>query len=241
MNQDRKTNKKKILNLYLILGACILIIAAVTVTVILTVNNNRGITLDEGTNNIIDSNNGNDDGDNNNDGNSGDDNNDDSNTSGNIGNDVSGSDNSGDTSTNVSAKYEFVTPIENVDLINSYTFYKNNTLDCYYLHRGLDFAADEGTQVFACLAGKIESITTSDLLDGTVITIAHDNGLKSIYKFIDAKETLKEGDRVASGEVIGTVAQANGCEYKDGAHLHFEVYAEGKTTDPEKYLDISAK
>jgi murein DD-endopeptidase MepM/ murein hydrolase activator NlpD len=105
----------------------------------------------------------------------------------------------------------------------------------------LDFAAEQGTSVYAVQSGVIESITTADLLDGTVITIAHDNGLKSRYKFIEADENLSVGDRVERGDLIGTVAEANGSEYKDGAHLHFEIYSDGKTTDPENYLDISAK
>jgi murein DD-endopeptidase MepM/ murein hydrolase activator NlpD len=245
MDQDKKTNKKKILTLYLILGACILVIAAITVTVILAVNNsNRGFTLDEENNTVIDGGDNNEinNGDVTNGGNDTIDGNTNDNSTDNSTDDVTNNNGneSGDNSA-VATKYEFISPIENIDLINSYTFYKNNTLNCYYFHKGLDFAAEKGTPVYACLDGEIESITTGDVLDGTVITIVHDNGIKSCYKFIDADEQLKVGDRVERGDVIGTVAEANGCEYKDGAHLHFEIYSQGQTDDPENYLDISAK
>jgi hypothetical protein len=250
MNEEKNTNKKKILNLYLILAACLLVIAAVTVTVILAINNaDNKLPLDSEVNisggDSGDLGNSNDNtgditGDNTGDitiDNSG--NVSDGNNSGNTG-DTNQGGNTGDT-TNVSVSTQLICPVESVDLINSYTFYKNNTLNCYHFHQGLDFAAEQGTSVFAVQSGVVESITTGDLLDGTVITIAHDNGLKSCYKFVEANENLSVGDRVERGDLIGTVAEANGSEYKDGAHLHFEIYSDGKTTDPENYLDISAK
>lgn len=219
MNEEKKKNKKKILTYYLILGACILIIAAITVTVIFAVNNSKNkLTIDQGNTNV-------DDGNDANDGN-------------NVSNQTPDSD---DDSAAVASKYEFIVPIDTVDVLNSYTFYKNNTLDCYHFHTGIDFSADVGTNVFACLDGTVESITTGDILDGTTITLTHENGLKSVYKFIDAKDGLSVGDTVSRGDVIGTVAEATGSEYKDGAHLHFEVYLNGSYVDPEDYLDISSK
>ena len=41
--------------------------------------------------------------------------------------------------------------------------------------------------------------------------------------------------------VIATVAEANGKEYKDGAHLHFEIFENGKNVDPAKYLTLEEK
>jgi murein DD-endopeptidase MepM/ murein hydrolase activator NlpD len=226
MNQEKNSNKKKILTYYLILGACILVIAAITVTVIFAVKNaNNNITLDPTDNNntIVDNtpsdNTGNND----------------------LNTPADDSANSGKDDTTVSTSYEFILPVGDVNVINDYTFYKNKTLDYYHFHTGLDFSAEQGAEVFACLDGTVESITTGDLLDGTVITIAHNNGLKTVYKFIDATENLKEGDTIKRGDVIGTIAEANGSEYKDGAHLHLEVYADGALSDPEDYLTISAK
>jgi murein DD-endopeptidase MepM/ murein hydrolase activator NlpD len=223
MNQEKNSNRKKILTYYLILGACVLVIAAITVTVIFAVKNAKNkITLEPETpnNTIIDNTPS------------------DNNSSGN----TNSTDNSStDDSATVAASTQFVLPVDNVDVINDYSFYKNNTLDYYHFHTGLDFSANEGETVFACLDGKIESITTGDLLDGTVITIAHDNGIKTVYKFIDAAEGLKEGATIKQGDVIGTIASANGSEYKDGAHLHFEVYSDGTLSDPEDYLTISVK
>jgi len=70
----------------------------------------------------------------------------------------------------------------------------------------------------------VESITTGSVLDGTVITLSHENGIKTSYTFVDVKEGLAVGDNVARGDVIATIAEPDGSEYKDGAHLHFEVF-----------------
>lgn len=219
MSEEKKT-KRKILTYYLILGACILVIAAITVTVIFAVNNARNsITLDNG-NNVTDGDNTGNNGENPDNGNTGE---------------------KPDDPSDVSKEFEFIAPVADVDLINGYTFYHNKTLNCYHFHTGLDLAGEAGTNVLACLDGKVENIIKDDLLDGNVVTIAHENGIRTSYFFINVAENLKVGDKVSRGQVIGTIAEATGSEYKEGAHLHFEVTVNGELADPEEYLDVSSK
>lgn len=144
-------------------------------------------------------------------------------------------------SDDVSSAYEFIAPVSTLNVINDYTFYYNKTLDCYHYHTGLDMAAEAGTEVVACVDGTVESITTGDLLDGNKIVLSHADGVKTSYYFVDVAENLKVGDSVKRGDVIGTVAQPAGSEYKEGAHLHFEVTKDGELADPNDYLDISEK
>ncbi|MBQ8309374.1 MAG: M23 family metallopeptidase [Clostridia bacterium] len=134
-----------------------------------------------------------------------------------------------------------IMPMETVSLINDYGFYHNKTLNSYYEHVGLDFSAEAGTQVLAVEEGTIESIYKDDLLTGTEIVIDHGDGLKSVYRFVTEAEGLKVGDSVEKGEVIATVAEANGSEYKDGAHLHFEILENGKNVDPATLLTLEEK
>ncbi len=134
-----------------------------------------------------------------------------------------------------------LTPIVSVSVSNDYGFFYNQTLNCYYHHDGVDFMADEGTEIVAVEAGTIESIYTGDVLSGTEIVVDHGNGLKTLYRFVEAKEGLKAGDSVKKGDVIATVAEANGDEYKDGAHLHFEILENGKKVDPAKHLTLEEK
>lgn len=140
-----------------------------------------------------------------------------------------------------SSKYEFILPVENVNVITGYVFYKNQTLDCFHLHEGVDFACEVGENVVAVLDGVVESITTGSVLDGTVIVLSHENDVKTAYTYVNAVDGLKVGDTVNRGDVIATVAEPDGSEYKDGAHLHFEVFKNGTKVDPETYLEITEK
>ena len=132
-------------------------------------------------------------------------------------------------------------PIEQVSVSNDYGFYYNQTLNNYYEHQGMDFAATVGVEVYAVQAGVVESIYRDDVLTGTEITIDHGNGLKTVYRFVDAVEELAVGVRVERGDVIATVAEPAGDEYKEGAHLHFEVLKENESVDPATYLTFEEK
>ena len=105
---------------------------------------------------------------------------------------------------------------------------------------GIDFGAEAGSEVLSAYAGIIESITSS-YLQGTTITIDHGNGLKTVYNSLDADENLREGQEVSAGQVLGFVSDNNRQEYKDGAHLHFEVMENGELIDPAKYLAMAEK
>lgn len=134
-----------------------------------------------------------------------------------------------------------VVPIQTATVSNTYGFYYNKTLDSYYVHTGVDFVADAGTQVMAVEDGVVESVYKEDVLLGTQIVVRHAEGLKSVYRFVNEVEGLKVGDKVEKGDVIATVAEANGNEYKDGAHLHFTIEKNGKTVDPTQYLTLEEK
>ena len=209
-DQEKKTKNKKLLTYYLILGACILVLAAIAVAVTLSITLNKNEVIDDGNDQVTDGGDNNDDG-----------------------KDDDSTDTSGDTT--------FGMPVETVNALNSYGFYHNTTLDKYYLHTGIDFAVAAGDEVYAVQGGTVESIVTDPRLMGTTVTIAHENGLKTVYSFVDAAEGLAAGDKVEKGDVIATVAEPMGQEYKDGAHLHFEIFLNDKAVDPEEYLDIDEK
>ena len=142
-----------------------------------------------------------------------------------------------------STQIVFTMPVTNSTIIKQFTsstVVYNQTLGVYTGHMGIDFSANAGESVVAVYDGKIESITTS-YVKGTTITINHGNGLKSIYNSLDALESLKEGQTVSKGEIIGYVSDNNRQEYKDGPHLHFEVTKNGEWIDPDEYLMIAEK
>ena len=213
------TKKKKLLS-WLVLAACLLIIAAITVGIIFAVNGNRQkITGDIGQTQTPPDDSGKE----------------------------NPPDDSGDKNppdggeVDTSSQYEFIVPVKEVNLIKSHEFNWDKTMEWYRLHQAMDFAAPAGTEVMAAVDGTVLSVVKSDPLDYAVITIEHANGVKTVYKFIDPVEKLVAGSKVNRGDVIGTVASASGVENADGDHLHFEVWKDGKITDPDDYLNITSK
>ncbi len=132
-------------------------------------------------------------------------------------------------------------PLATVSVLHEYGFYHNVTLNNYYEHTGMDFSAEVGAEVLVVDDGVVESIYSGDVLAGTEITVDHGEGVKSVYRFVDASEHLKVGASVKKGDKIATVAEATGEEYKDGPHLHFEVLKSGESVDPSIYLTFEEK
>ncbi len=135
-------------------------------------------------------------------------------------------------------KIIFNMPVQNATFGKKYThdtIVFNKTLGVYTGHTGLDISAEEGSKVVCVYDGVVESVTTS-YLQGTTVTIDHGNGLKTVYNSIEAKEGLAAGQTLKAGDEIGAVSDNNRQEYKDGAHLHFEVLKDGSKVDPEEYF-----
>ena len=136
----------------------------------------------------------------------------------------------------------FIMPVENATSIGEYseTIVFNSTLSRYSAHKAVDFFAEEGTPVLAVYDGTVENIENS-LLKGYIITIDHGNGLKTVYNSLADGDNVTIGQKVSQGDVIGEVSITNRQEYKDGAHLHFEVLEEGAVINPDKYLSFEAE
>ncbi len=147
-----------------------------------------------------------------------------------------------DENTIVDKPLYFIVPIENPTSVVEYseTMVYNSTLNRYSAHLAVDYFAPEGTNVLAVFDGSVLSVETT-FLQGTTITIDHGNGLYSIYNSLEDGESVSVGQKVCQGDVIGQVSNTNRQEYKDGAHLHFEVRENGKLIDPAKYLESQEK
>ena len=103
--------------------------------------------------------------------------------------------------------------------------------DEYEFHSGIDIAADSGTEILCYLDGTVEKRALSSSY-GYYLCIDHGNGLKTLYAHASDLFCC-EGDRVKQGQVIGLVGDTGRAT---GPHLHFEVYEDGETVNPEKYL-----
>lgn len=113
------------------------------------------------------------------------------------------------------------------------------------MHHGVDIgAADEngkslieGKPVYAFLGGRV--LFAGDKGDlGNTVVIDHGN-IKTTYghlKSIDA--SVKVGEMVSVGQVIGTVGNTG---RSTGPHLHFELSVGDTTVDPLPYLEKLAQ
>jgi murein DD-endopeptidase MepM/ murein hydrolase activator NlpD len=98
-------------------------------------------------------------------------------------------------------------------------------------HQGLDISTEKGSPVFATADGTIESAAyTGDY--GNLIIVRHGFGLATRYGHLSRFAT-KPGDRVKRGDVIGYVGSTG---RSTGAHLHYEIVANGQLINPLQLL-----
>ena len=109
------------------------------------------------------------------------------------------------------------------------------TMRDWRTHDGIDVLAKQGELVRAASDGTVESIENDDLY-GTTLIIDHGDGLQSVYSNLADTPTVKVGDKVNAGDVIGSVGQTALCETGQGSHVHVAMRESGKSIDPLKYL-----
>jgi len=109
------------------------------------------------------------------------------------------------------------------------------TMADWRTHDGIDITCDLGTQVLASAGGTVVDVYDDDLY-GTTVEIDHANGVHTIYANLAALPTVKEGDVVTMGQVIGAVGNSALGETNEVCHLHFAVKLDGTSVDPMDYL-----
>jgi len=95
------------------------------------------------------------------------------------------------------------------------------------MHRGIDLAAAEGTEVFAAADGTVTAIG-EDPVYGIYIIITHSNRWTSLYGHLQRVDTVLHSE-VKSGNLIGRVGSTG---QSTGPHLHFELRQDGRALDP---------
>jgi murein DD-endopeptidase MepM/ murein hydrolase activator NlpD len=99
-------------------------------------------------------------------------------------------------------------------------------------HYGVDIVCAPNELVKAVLEGTV-ILSSWTLETGYIIEIQHDNNIISVYKH-NSQLLKKVGNRVKVGEAIAIVG--NSGELSTGPHLHFELWHEGKSVNPEDYI-----
>jgi murein DD-endopeptidase MepM/ murein hydrolase activator NlpD len=103
-------------------------------------------------------------------------------------------------------------------------------------HQGLDISTEKGNPVYATADGQVASASyTGDY--GNLIVLRHDFGLATRYGHL-SRFNVFPGETVHRGDVIGYVGSTG---RSTGAHLHYEILANGKLINPLQLLTQPAK
>ena len=111
----------------------------------------------------------------------------------------------------------------------------SNTLNEWTTHVGMDIKAAKTTVVKASYEGTVESIK-NDPRYGLTVIITHDDGYKTVYSNLLTSEFVVEGEKVTTGQTIGTVGNTATFEVADESHLHFEILKDNVQVDPTIYI-----
>jgi murein DD-endopeptidase MepM/ murein hydrolase activator NlpD len=99
-------------------------------------------------------------------------------------------------------------------------------------HAGLDFAAPQGTPIYATANGTVEVAGNTGNGYGNHVVINHGYGYGTLYGHM-FKVKVRAGQKVKRGEVIGYVGSTG---KSTGPHCHYEVRRNGEPVDPVYYF-----
>ena len=140
--------------------------------------------------------------------------------------------------TKYSAGYDFVSPIDNTEIIKDYArdnLVYSETLKEWITHLGVDLKAEKATAVKAAEDGTVKAIK-NDPRYGLTIIIQHSKEYQTLYANLLTTEFVSEGEKVKKGQTIGTVGDTAIYEIVDDPHLHFELIKHGVNQNPVDYI-----
>lgn len=138
-------------------------------------------------------------------------------------------------------KVYFASPVKYVSVDLEYTsgidddlFVFNPTLKYWAVHKAVDLAAADGTEVVSMYDGTVVKVG-ENVEYGHYVTIDHGDNVVATYASLSNVQVI-EGQQVKRGDTIGAVSTSAGYECENGAHLHLEVHKNEKAVDPMPYV-----
>lgn len=96
------------------------------------------------------------------------------------------------------------------------------------MHAGLDFAAPQGTPIYATADGTVKIAGNQGNGYGNYVVINHGYGYETLYGHM-VRVKARPGQAVKRGEVIGWVGSTG---KSTGPHCHYEVHKNERRIDP---------
>lgn len=124
-----------------------------------------------------------------------------------------------------------IQPVSNKDL-NRVASGFGSRIDPVYktikFHYGLDFAAPQGTPIYATADGLVTTAGSTGNGYGNHVVINHGYGYETLFGHM-VRVKVQNGQSVKRGEVIGWVGSTG---KSTGPHCHYEVHKYGEKIDP---------
>jgi murein DD-endopeptidase MepM/ murein hydrolase activator NlpD len=124
-----------------------------------------------------------------------------------------------------------IQPVSNKDLSRIASGF-GSRIDPVYktikFHYGLDFAAPQGTPIYATADGVATTAGSTGNGYGNHVVLNHGYGYETLYGHM-VRVKVRNGQAVKRGEVIGWVGSTG---KSTGPHCHYEVHKYGQKIDP---------
>jgi hypothetical protein len=127
-----------------------------------------------------------------------------------------------------------IMPISNKDLRHAPSGFGWRTHPIYKtpeFHPGMDFAAPQGTEIFATGDGVVSAADDKSQGYGNRVVIDHGYGYETLYGHM-LRSVVKPGQKVKRGELIGYVGSTG---LSTAPHCHYEVHKNGELMNPVNY------
>ena len=131
-------------------------------------------------------------------------------------------------------KNKFINPLENAIVTGVYGSQRILNGKPKWPHYGIDFAAEEGTEIKAMLSGVVTLAEPDLFYTGGTLVFDHGHGISTLYMHMKTLN-VKKGQKVKQGDIIGTVGSTG---RSTGAHLDVRLNWFQTRLDPATVLDI---
>lgn len=111
----------------------------------------------------------------------------------------------------------------------------NPTTRDWRTHDGIDLLAPVGTEVYAAADGTVEAVFCDDFF-GQTVKIRHGDGYVTQYANLAEEILVTVGQKLHAGDPVGRIGQTALLEVGEKPHLHFSVYRNDVSMDPQDFL-----
>lgn len=127
-----------------------------------------------------------------------------------------------------------IQPVANKDLKRMASGYGMRMHPIYKrrkMHTGMDFSAEQGTEIYATGDGVVAEVENSRRGYGNHVVLSHGYGYKTLYAHM-TQYIVRRGEKVKRGQIIGYVGNTG---TSVAPHLHYEVIKNGEKVNPVNF------